>query len=83
MVLSCDYWGTSAISEVLIRRKAMEPLVGDRLSYLAVSKINVTWTWTWTWTRISNRVWMPEIKVCWWVVTMLVGMLDFDWGRYV
>ena len=57
---------------------AMEPLDGDRLCSLV---LNVTWTWTWA--RMSNRVVMVEIKVCWWVVTMLVGMLDFDWGRYV
>ena len=59
---------------------AMEPLDEDRMCSLV---LNVTWTWTWTWARMSNRVGMVEIKVCWWDVTMLVGMLDFNWGRYV
>ena len=62
---------------------AMEPLVGDRLSYLVLEQDYVTLTWTWAWARMSNMGWMPEINICWWVVIMLVGMVDFEWGRYV
>ena len=43
---------------------AMDPLDGDRLSYLVREQDYVTLTLTWAWARMSNRDWMLEVKVC-------------------